>query len=70
MDEFPDMKTVPTFTAQQMPDGKWRLSKNGFSLDIFDSQAEVERAIERIVKPVILYYNEKGEMINELGEKI
>lgn len=55
--------TEPAFTAQQMPDGKWRLSKGKHSMGVFESPAECESAIHRIIVPNVLYWNENGEPI-------
>lgn len=54
----------PAFTARQMPDGKWRLLRGDASMGIFESLAECESAIQRIINPNVLYYNADGEQID------
>lgn len=55
----------PAFTVQQMPDGKWRLLNiNGVSMGVFESPAECEAAIHRIIVPNVRYYNADGELID------
>jgi hypothetical protein len=51
------------FTAQQKPDGKWRLTKAGVDMGVFDSLKDAEEAIRRIIKPVIVNYDERGILI-------
>lgn len=58
------MKREPAFTAQQMPDGKWRLKKGDVSMGVFESPAECEEAIHRIIVPNLLYWNAHGEKID------
>lgn len=58
------MESKPAFTAQQMPDGKWRLKKGDVSMGIFESPAECETAIHRIIVPNVRYYDAHGELID------
>lgn len=51
------------FSAQQMPTGKWRLTKAGVDMGVFETLKDAEEAIRRIVKPVIVNYDERGVLI-------
>ncbi len=55
---------------QQLPNGKWHLTKQGVDMGIFDYLPEAEKGMQRIVNPTIWEYNEQGKRINELGEQI
>lgn len=54
---------LAAFTALEMPDGKWRLRKGDVDMGIFESPAECESAIKRIIVPNVRYYDAAGELI-------
>lgn len=53
---------MAAFKIQILPDGKWRLSKDNaeVSMGIFDSLADAENGMRRIIAPTIYLYDKNG----------
>lgn len=52
------------FTALEMPNGKWRLLRGVADMGFFESPAECESAIHRIIVKNVRYYDADGELID------
>jgi len=52
-----------SFTVQQRLDKKWNLNSGDVSMGSFDSKTAAEDAIQLILKPVIYFYDENGNLM-------